>query len=87
MRVKKLLKTALVFALRLVLHLPLQLVASVMYAISEATDALDDGFSQMARGTRQITEAPFVADWRAEIARLDEENRLRLLRQLSRGIE
>jgi hypothetical protein len=87
MKVKRALMTALAFVLRLVLHMPFQLLASVMYAVSEATEVLGDGFEQLARSTRQITQAPFIADWRREVARLNEEQREHLIRHLSREID
>lgn len=76
------LKTATAFLLRIVLFMPLCLLAHTCYALQAALERLGDGLLDMASSMRQITMAPYVRDIKQSIDESSTQDRENLLRHL-----
>lgn len=83
----RILKTITNFALRLVLFMPLALLAYLCDGLRLFFERLSDGLFDMAKATRQMTEAPYVRDIKASIEQELEERRLAALQSLREHLQ
>lgn len=81
-RVTRWLRWLFVVPLRVFLVLPLVLLANIFWALSQLFEVMGDGMDSARKVMHPITIIPYVADWKRQIEELEEDKRLRVLRQL-----
>ena len=80
-------RTAMAFVLRLLLRLPLILLAHVAWGIAAMFESIGDGLDLGQASLRQIANAPFVHDWHAQIAAMEESKRLDALKAINGRVD
>ena len=80
-------RSFLVGVLRGVFLVPLILMAHTAHGFSLLFESLSSGLMDAARSLRSATNAPFVNEWNKQIAQLEDEKRLRTLREFSKNNE
>lgn len=77
-------RSLLAFVLRVVLYMPLRLVAGIVMGLAECLERLGDALMDCASAMRQATAAPYVKGWQAQIDELQYQERVDLLGRLRR---
>ncbi len=75
-------RTATAFVLRLLLCLPLILLAGLCDGIARFFETLSEWIEGMAEATNQITRAPYVRRWERLLAEAKEDQRYKVLGEM-----